>query len=54
MGGMGEWFVVGGEVCEEKEGGVEVVVVVVDWGGGSGGAHGNADCLFEFYSRAQL
>lgn len=52
VGGMGEWFVVGGEVWEDKEGGV--VVVEGGWQAGSGGAHGNADCLFEFYSRAQL
>lgn len=38
MGAMGEWFVVGGEVWEDKEGGVEeeVVVVVVDGVGGQG------------------
>ncbi len=55
MGGMGEWLVVGGEVWEDKEGGVgEEVLVDGGWQAGSGGAHGNADCLFEFYCQAQL
>lgn len=58
MGGMGEWLLVGGEVWEDKEGGVEeeevVVVVEGGWQAGSGGAHGNADCLFEFYCQARL
>lgn len=51
MGVMEEWSVVGGEVREDKEGGV---VVEGGWQAGSGGAHGNADCLFELYCQAQL
>ena len=47
MGEMGAWLV----VWEDKEGGLEENDVGVV---GSGGAYGNADCLFELFCQARL